>query len=133
ALAAVFARSGVSVAPQGQRLLVYPTPDAAYALRLLYEAQPRMLTAELTNPGGGAPHAQTLLYACLAEGSRRIGDAPVRLEAAYAEPLVASIDYDRQLLGDNLGYCGDGSSDGAWAERRSPMTVSVHGVLHDNT
>ncbi len=127
--AAILNRSP-TVAPQRYGVLFWPEPDAAYSLRLVYNVVPDMLGEELTNPHGGAPHARTILYACLAEAAKRIDQDPKEFEMEYAQGLLASIDFDRQLLGSNLGPMIDSSED---LEYRRPNNFSVtyEGTLYE--
>lgn len=118
-----------SMAPQAFAVLFWPTPDAAYALRLIYNVLPDMLGEELTNPHGGAPHARTILYACLAEAAKRIDQDPKEFEMEYQQGLLASIDHDRKLLGSNLGPMMDPSE--MHERRQSNFQVTYEGVLYE--
>ncbi len=125
-MAAIIPRNP-TIAPQGQSILFYPTPDGAYSLRLMYQVLPDMLSEQLTNPNGGAPHARTILYACLVEASTRVDDDHEQYEKKYHEGLMASIDYDRGLKGSDVGYNGDMPM----LERHIPnFHVTYDGVLY---
>jgi hypothetical protein len=106
-MAAIVPRNPTIAAPR-YSLLLHPTPDGVYSFRLLYQVLPDMLSEQLTNPNGGAPHARTLLYACLVEAGTLVDDDHETYEKKYHESLMASIDYDRSLKGSDLGYMGDG-------------------------
>lgn len=118
-----------TMAPQQYAVLFWPEPDAAYALRIFYNVLPDMLGEELTNPHGGAPHARTILYACLAEAAKRIDQDPKEFEMEYQQGLLASIDHDRSLLGSNLGPMQENSE--MLEYRRSNFHVTYEGVLYE--
>lgn len=120
-----------SISPQRQTLLFYPEPDGAYDLRLLYQVNPDMLSAELTSPHGGAPHARTILLTILLESAVRV-DSSRDFEREHAEALAASIDFDAKMKGDNWGYNGDPSSYRDMVYRTTNFTaVTMDGVTYD--
>lgn len=126
---AILHRPKPTVAPQGQTLLLFPEPDGAYELRMLYQVSPEMLSESLSNPHGGAPHARTILFACLAEAGTRV-DADKDYEAEYQMSLMASIDYDRRQKGDTGGYSRDMSDERPeWP--RANNYVTYNGVLYE--
>jgi hypothetical protein len=104
--AATFSKNTDGSAEQVQALVLYPRPDATYPFRMSFSIEPGMLTTQFPWPAGGSPHARTLLYACLAEATKRHDDN-ASYEADYQIALAGSINYDARSKGDNLGYCGD--------------------------
>ena len=123
---------------QRQGLLLYPKPDASYQLRMSYSLEPSMLTDQFPWPPGGSPHARTLMYACLAEATKRHDDNE-SYEAQYQASLLASMNYDARLKADNLGYGGDTknreySASWPWhwygSEPFTDLRVLVHGIQY---
>ena len=135
-LYSVFSKSQDGSHEQRQAIVLYPRPDTSYRLRLSYNIEPSMLTAEFPWPPGGSPHARTLMYACLAEATKRHDDNE-SYEAQYQASLLASMNYDARQKGDNLGYNSDPKQrerDGWWGwddcERFTDLRVLVHGTQY---
>lgn len=129
-LAALVPVANPTIVPQRQTLLIFPTPDGVYSLRMLYQVNPDMLSATLTSPHGGAPHARTILLAILLESSVRI-DSSRDFEKEHQEALAASIDFDQRLRGDNLGYNGDPSNHRSERLQNTDFTVTMEGVTYN--
>lgn len=130
-LAAVRHKRGQGQGDQLQELVVWPTPDAAYSMRLGYHVLPDMMDEVVMKAMGGAAHARTLLFACLAELSRRVHSMQ-DYDADYEQALLASVSFDNRMLGSSLGYNGDGSSDFPSAVQQPSYYVRFNGVLYEN-
>lgn len=92
------------------QLLLYPTPDEAYALSLPYRINPTIPGLAGSVPLGGQPLEQTLIEACLAEASSFDEFDDGRHEIRFKERLRAAISHDRQVSSPfNLGYNRDAS------------------------
>lgn len=96
---------------EGQRfaLEVWPTPDSNYTLKGVYLSNPYQLTASLTYPLGGQPHAETLRMACLAAAERDVNGEIGVNNAEFKERLIASVNWDRRATGPKwFGINADG-------------------------
>jgi hypothetical protein len=130
--AAVFHKLASGVTEQKRAMVVYPPPDASYPFRMPYHISGEMLTEGFPWPPGGSPHARTLLYACLAEATKRHDDN-ASYENDYQLALAASMDYDARNAGDSLGYCDDPrqrEQHGWDDERFHDLRVLVDGVQY---
>jgi hypothetical protein len=92
------------------RLVLWPTPDAGYTIKLRYNLLPAMLTGDLPYAYGGVEHAETLLASCLAIAEERAED--LRPQDRVHGPkfmvmLRASISRDRLRKGDTVGLMRD--------------------------
>lgn len=121
----------------GQRwqLLVYPIPDGDYTLCFTYYVAPNFLTAANPYVYGGVAHSLTVSESCLyATEVRRdnLYDGPHR--ALFFERLEASINQDRKLKPQALGYNGDRSDaqsfDNGLRRWWWNNPVSVNGVVY---
>lgn len=123
---------------RGQRfqLLLFPCPDAAYALQYPYQVNPQALSKTRPHPYGGLAHAETIKEACLAAAERdelHLQGGPHQAE--FLSRLAASIDQDAdlnrpQVLGRNdngPGAWGSGGGDGLPVR---DVRVSYNGVFY---
>lgn len=92
------------------RLVVWPTPDAAYTLKFHYSIIPEMLTGNLPYAYGGTEHAETLLLSCLSVAEERAEDLRPQDRVhgpAFMVALRGSISRDRLRKGDTVGLMRD--------------------------
>lgn len=116
--------SGDSSPTVGSRmeLMLWPVPDAAYALEAVYAVLPQALSATTDVPLGGMWHGETIIASCLAiaEEFSQTQHTKYRGDDGYfMQRLAASVRRDRQHGGEQgeLGYNGDRSDDSAPAWR----------------
>ncbi len=102
------------------KLVLWPSPDAAYTLTAPYITAPWTLTSSLTYPMGGQPHSETLREACLAAAESEIQGQKGLHYANFQERLRASVAFDRRVgVPAYLGYNGNG--------RRGSLRRSLRG------
>lgn len=132
-IAAVRAKR-VDVTEQQHELLLFPTPDDAYPMKLGYHVSPEMLTDDVTNLPGGPAMSRAILYACLAEMGHLIEENAM-LEAVYQEALAAAISYDSRSDGGFLGINADPSSEEPRYRYVNPnaYTVTIDGNSESTT
>lgn len=113
------------------RLKVWPTADQAYTLKFQYYLQPDALTDALPYAYGGLLHAETVLESCLSIAEQRLDDSASVHTLKFQERLAASINADRKLKPQKLGYNRDLSDGPEPAFRRHWDTaVKVGGVAY---
>lgn len=127
--AAVRATGDTSVTPQRWNLIVFPTPDATYELRMPYRINGEMLSASTLYPRGGREMSRAILLACKSEAMLQTNDDR-SLEDAYQAALAAAINYDATRKGGNLGYNADRSDD---RERGVHVPRNVYTVTHEGS
>jgi hypothetical protein len=123
---------------RGQRfqLTIWPQADAAYTLQVAYYVSPDYLLAQAPYHLGGAVHAETVLEACLAAAEQGPDDAMGVHSQKFKERLLASIENDRRLKPQALGYNGDRSDlrERAFGPRArgwwGAPTVTVNGTAY---
>lgn len=100
-----------STAENGQRctLMVWPTPDADYTITLQYYVHPKMLSSARPFALGGQAHHETLLMSCLAAAELQLDNKKGVYSEQFAERMTASMEYDRKLKAQTVGYNGDRS------------------------
>lgn len=86
---------------QQKYLMVWPTTDAAYTLRMQYSVLVDELTEDSPHPWGGAAHAKTITHACLAAAEQMSGTIGIET-ALYERALRGSIDFDRKVKPQTL-------------------------------
>lgn len=98
---------------RGQRFQLYlwPLADQAYTLRVAYYLTPDALTSHHPFPLGGMAHAETILQSCLSIAEQKLDDAMMVHTAKFKERLIASVNLDRRLKPQKLGYNRDRSDD----------------------
>ena len=111
---------------QNQRLHVWPEADQAYTLKFAYYVNPDYLSGSFPYAYGGPQHAETLLESCLAVAEKILDDKADVHAMEFKECLQSSIDIDRRLKPQTLGYNGDRSDDLHWNGWRQ-------GLRHDQT
>ncbi len=113
----------------GQRwdLMVWPTPGSTFNLTYRYHVLVSTMDAStVVRPYGGAAHSETILESCLAVAEERENDERGLHGAAYMENLAASIEYDKRLGPQTLGYNGESS------DRRGAIGIDrVTGITAD--
>lgn len=80
-----------------KRLALYPSPDAAYVLRVPMILRPVMLTSANPYPIGGETLAQVIIEACLAAAERGYDEENKRHTERFAQllPLAIAADLDK--------------------------------------
>lgn len=93
-------------ASAGQRfeLQVFPIPDVNYTLRYTYLVLPDAISTSNIYHFGGAQHAETMLQSCLETAARRVNGESGVHAAKWMERLQASIDIDRRVGPQRLGF-----------------------------
>ncbi len=96
---------------QGQRFQfrLWPVSDQAYTLKVQYYINPDYLNAGMPYAYGGMPHAETILEACLAVAEQRLDDAMTVHSELFMQRLAASVNNDRRMKPQMLGYNRDNS------------------------
>lgn len=98
-----------STGATGQRLelMLYPTPDAAYALTYMYEAYTGKLTADNPYPLGGMRYAEVLTASCLAIAERRVeGERGIEWDE-FVRLLIDAVARDSKMGAKYFGNMGD--------------------------
>ena len=90
--------------PQTQVVILHPTPNGEYKLKLQYQSSGREMTPEHPYPLGGHIHSHGILASCLAVAeARKTGDPNGPLYRRYMQILTSNVlrDYERgaQTLG----------------------------------
>ncbi len=91
------------------QLYVWPSPDQDYQLQLQYYVNPNAMNGVLPYALGGPQHAETLQAACIAAAELYLDDAPGPRAAYFQERLMASVNMDKKLRPQLLGYNRDRS------------------------
>jgi hypothetical protein len=92
-----------------KRIAFYPTPDAAYILKVPMILRPTMIDATNQYPVGGETLAQLITEACLAAAERNLDDNEARHTKRFQELLPLAIQADMEKSSPtSLGR--DGSS-----------------------
>lgn len=116
------------------RLKFFPTADADYTIRFAYYLLADCLTDAYPYAYGGAAHAETLLEGCKAAAELTLDDiANGPHEQMFQQRLVASVNQDRRLKPQLMGYNGDRSDylEGrGWLRRDSASVVTFDGVSY---
>ena len=89
-------------ATTGERfeLIVHPTPDDSYTVKVEYRDQPDRLTPAAPYPRGGMLHGDTILKACQAAAERDQDDEAGVLNQRFKERLAASLQMDMAITGE---------------------------------
>jgi hypothetical protein len=119
---------------QGQKvqLFIFPIADRDYRLQFAYYVNPDYLSTAFPYHMGGMPHAETVLESCLAIAEQRLDDAMTVHSAKFKERLIASVNSDRKMKPQLLGYNGDRSDDRAWNRQWNHWTnpILIYGTVH---
>lgn len=95
----------LAVSERSHRLLLHPTPGAAYTIEGKMLLAPRKLSKDNPYPYGCTQHSMTILEACLAAAERTKYDMDGHHLGAAFERLAASIQVDKKASrGTDLGY-----------------------------
>lgn len=95
--------------PQRKILVLHPTPDDEYKLRLKYQSIVNRMTEDRPYPPGGQSHGSGILASCLAAAElRKIGQQGPMWQN-FMSKLTSDIIRDRKRMPRLLGYNGDGS------------------------
>lgn len=118
-------------AGQRQEILLYPSPDKAYALSYEYEAYNGKLTPAAPYPLGGMQYAELYTASCLAVAERRVNDEVGAHNDDYLRLLADVISRDRKHGAKNFGQMGD-HTDGAAVRRHqsSDYPITYHGITY---
>jgi hypothetical protein len=116
---------------RGQRftLAFWPAPASAIKLRLAYYVNPDCLSSDSLYHLGGVAHSETIREACLAAAEQFLDDSSSVHTSEFKVRLLASINMDRRLKPQKLGYNGNGSR---YVDQRSAYGngVRVNGLLY---
>lgn len=91
------------------RLMVYPAADQAYTFQFAYYVNPQYLSNAFPHHLGGSQHGETILQSCLAAAELKLDDQRGPQWAEFKTQLLASVNADRKLKPQVLGYNGDAS------------------------
>ena len=112
-----------------KRLALYPTPDAAYVLKVPMILRPVFIDATNQYPVGAELLTQVIIEACLAAAERNFDEENKRHTERFAEmlPLAIKNDLERSSptsLGPDRGDCGYGwDYETARASRMGAVTL----------
>ena len=120
--------AGTETTGQRFKLILYPTPDAAYTLTYRFVEAQNVLTDTYKYPLGGQLHSETILASCLAIAELRYMDGEQVWQSKYTERLIASVNMDSRLFrAENLGVMRDNSESSIIRDRGS-NTLSINGT-----
>lgn len=108
---------------QQQILAFWPISDQAYTIHLRYSVLPDALSTKNIHPYGGRAHSQTIMNACLAAMEEFDGQLGVHT-MLFKEGLASSIDHDRKVKAQTIGYNGNHSFGGMYNVNRSIVTYT---------
>jgi hypothetical protein len=96
-----------------KRLALYPTPDAAYVLRVPMLLRPTMVDETNQYPVGGETLTQVIIEACLSAAERNFDEENKRHTERFEQmlPLAIKADLEKSSptsLGPDRGDCGYG-------------------------
>lgn len=100
------------------QIMVWPTTDQEYSLRVDYYYQPDVLDGVFRFPPGGSSHPELFKAAVLAAAELFKDNERGPMWAHFIDRLAAAIGHDRKRKGQRLSYNGD------WTE--------VSGDIRDN-
>ena len=94
-----------------KRLALYPTPDAAYVLRVPMILRPTMIDETNQYPVGGETLTQVIIEACLAAAERNFDEEEKSHTERFKQMLLLAIKNDLEKssptsLGPDRGDCG---------------------------
>lgn len=124
-----------TTAQQGTRyqLHIWPITDQPYSLKFQYYVNPDYINTAFPYHMGGAIHAETVRAACLKAAEATLDDQRGLWAVEFEERLLASINADRKLKPQTLGYNGD-QSDKRYRWNRGDQhgwtEVTVRGVQY---
>ena len=117
-----------------KRLALYPTPDAAYVLRVPMILRPTMIDSTNQYPVGGETLAQVILEACLAAAERNFDEENKRHTERFQQllPLAIRADLEKSSptsLGPDMpkGERGRGIYDDYWLRSSRIGTLTLDG------
>ena len=127
--AGVRVKHAQSVSATAWELVVHPTPDANYQVKVATKINPTLPGQDGDVPIGGQPHDQTLIEACLAECELYDELQDRSHHQRFMECLQSSISHDRRVCGARtIGYNSDpGSQD--W--RANPWSVNIPFITYN--
>ncbi len=94
---------------QRQQLYVWPIPDQTYQLQCPSYVNPDAMNGILPYALGGMQHAETLQAACIASAELYLDDMAGPRSEYFQQRLQASVNMDRKLKPQLLGYNRDRS------------------------
>lgn len=107
--ALVWLKGTTASAGQRAQLLFWPQADKDYPINFQYYVLPDYLQTAFPYHLGGMAHAETILESCLATAEQRLDDSATVHSLKFKERLAASINIDRKMKPQRLGYNGDNS------------------------
>ena len=117
-----------------KQLVFYPTPDAAYVLRVPMILRPTMIDSTNQYPVGGETLAQVILEACLAAAERNYDEENKRHTERFQQllPLAIRADLEKSTptsLGPDMpkGERGRGIYDDYWLRSSRIGTLTLDG------
>ena len=116
-----------------KRLALYPTPDAAYVLRVPMILRPTMIDATNLYPVGGETLAAVIQEACMAAAEHNLDDGEGVHEKRFLELLPAAIRADQEKssptsLGGDAPREGRRTTSDYWARSSRIGAVSLDGT-----
>lgn len=114
-------------------LALYPTPDAAYVLRVPMILRPTMIDADNPYPVGGETLAAVITEACLAAAEHNLDDAEAVHNKRFMELLPLAIRADQEKssptsLGPDAPRTRNFSTSNYWLRSARLGAVSLDGV-----
>ncbi len=114
-------------------LALYPTPDAAYVLRVPMILRPTMIDADNPYPVGGETLAAVITEACLAAAEHNLDDAEAVHNKRFMELLPLAIRADQEKssptsLGPDAPRTRNFSTSNYWLRSARIGAVSLDGV-----
>lgn len=109
------------------KLILYPTPDAAYTITYQYTVIPNMLDANNPYPHGSSNHSETIRRSCLAAADHLVNSNLGVEYQMFIEALKSSVQRDSAHAPTNFGY--NGNNDSPLVGPKQTM-VTVYGVQY---
>ena len=119
----------------GQRyeLILWPTPDAVYAIEYKYAVLMNVLDVTNKFHFGGATHSETVKASCLAVAEKSANNENHVCKMEFQERLAVSVAHDRRVGPDYFGYNSDASDGSSRRDVRSRENRTVSIVTSSGT
>jgi hypothetical protein len=111
--AAVRSKTSDGTTGQRQELVLWPVPNAIYALAYRYEAYAGKLTSSKQYPLGGMRHSELIVESCLSIAEQRANDEKGLHGERFSALLVTGIAQDRKAGARFFGQMGSPESSSA--------------------
>lgn len=126
--AAIRSKSDDATGENIYELMLWPTPDAVFALEYKYNYRPAKITSTNLYTMAGPEHGETILEACLSivEADPKVGNSPGGPhDQAFMRQLAASIQRDKNAhTADYFGFNTDGGHDHGLYYRADAITYN---------